>query len=34
MIEPVDWNGDGNWEMIAGRDTGYVYYFGEARAQQ
>lgn len=33
MIEPVDWDGDGNWEMIAGRDTGYVYYFGEVEAE-
>jgi hypothetical protein len=33
MIEPVDWNGDGNWEMVAGRDTGYIYYFGEVKVQ-
>ena len=32
MIEPVDWDGNGKWEMLAGRDNGFVYYFGEVTA--
>jgi len=29
MCEPVDFDGDGQWEVIAGFDRGYIYYWKE-----
>ena len=26
-MAPVDWDGDGKYELIAGADTGYVWYW-------
>ena len=27
MLEPVDWDKDGEWEAVAGLDSGAMYYW-------
>jgi len=34
MIEPVDFNNDGQWEGISGMDRGYLHYWPKVRVEQ